>query len=39
MLLCELNKTAKSVLVRNYCQVASCGRRDIVRILLMETFI
>lgn len=39
MLLCEVNKTAKSILVRNYCQVASCGKRDIVRIQLMETFV
>lgn len=39
MLLCEVNKTTKSILVRNYCQVASCGKRDIVRIRLMETFV
>lgn len=39
MLLCEVNKTAKSILVRNYCQVTSCGKRDIVRIQLMETFV
>lgn len=37
MLLCEINHISRSILVRNYCQVSSCGARDIVRVLLLET--
>lgn len=39
LILCEVNATAGTVLVRNLCQVSSCGQKAVLRFLVMDSVV
>ena len=39
ILLCEIVARTRTIIVRNYCQVASCEKRDYVRFKMYDDFV